>query len=329
MNGQSKATKILNIKYPIIQGPMSWITNADFVSRVSNAGGLGVLGANAGQNQKASDPIDAANKMRIEIEKVKQMTKHSFAINIVMHDNTDEISDYIERMLSVAFDEGVHYFVTVGAPNQNVFQRIKDHGGVIIHRPLTPTVDNMVEAERNGADILVATGSEAGGVFPEHRLTTADVVAKIIEQVHVPLFAAGGINTVEDIRALESYHVAGLFVGTMFIVTKESPLASSAKQLIIRSKAGDMVNVSAKIRSINTAKAIALHEIYADVNSPIDVNAEIKKINGMKTGMLDGDIDGGIVSVNTHIDSIDHEMTISEVVETFGEYCNMVMLANA
>ncbi|UQS87324.1 nitronate monooxygenase [Nicoliella spurrieriana] len=326
MKTQAKmVTDILKIKYPIIQGPMSWITNAEFVSAVSNAGGLGVLGANAGQRQKADGPADAAEKMRREIRRVHTLTNHSFGINIVMHDASDDVSEYTQLMLNTAFEEGVHYFVTVGAPNPVVFDQIKAHHGVIIHRPLTPTVANMQAAEANGADILVATGCEAGGVYPNQRVSTAEIIAKVVDHVHVPVMAAGGINSVDDIRALESYHVAGLFVGTLFIATTESPLAASAKRLIIQSKSGDLIDVSAKLRSINTAKAKRLNRAFTNADSNVDVNAEIKKMGGMKRGMLDGEIDDGIVSVNTKIDSINQERSVAELMVTLGHSWEIVM----
>ncbi|KOY79748.1 NAD(P)H-dependent flavin oxidoreductase [Apilactobacillus kunkeei] len=320
MSMQTKAMEILNIEYPIIQGPMSWITNADFVSRISNAGGLGVLGANAGQHQKADNAIDAAKKMQIEIQKAKKLTDKSFAVNIVMHDAMDDITDYVKKMLEVSFAEDIKYYVTVGVPNKIVFDEIKHHGGIIIHRPITPTIENMMQAEANGADILVATGCEAGGSLPQQQLTTAEIVKLVIPHIRVPLFAAGGINSIDDINTLSSYQIGGLFMGTLFIATKESPISESAKDLIISSKSGDLISVSSKLRSINTSKAQQLHNIYVDKGNSVDVNTEIKKLCGMKTGMLDGNIEGGIVSVNNHIDSISKRVSVDEIIAEFGEY---------
>ncbi|MHA8263825.1 NAD(P)H-dependent flavin oxidoreductase [Lactobacillaceae bacterium Melli_B3] len=326
MKNINKVTDILKIKYPIIQGPMSWITNAEFVSAISNAGGLGVLGANAGQRFKADDPNDA-DKMREQIRKTQSLTHHSFAINIVDHnDATDQTTEYNQRLMQVAFEEHVKYFVTVGTPKKVIFDQIKLHDGIIIHRPMTPTIENMVASERNGADILVATGSEAGGVLPDQDVSTADVIKNIIDHVHIPVIPTGGINTTDDVEALRSYDIAGLFVGTLFITAKESPLNNKTKELIIKSRAGDMLVVSEKIRSINTKKAIYLNRKLMDKAHPFNTSAEIHRIGGMKLGMLDGDIEEGIVSVNNKIDSIRSVMPINELVKTLGEYCNVIMV---
>lgn len=313
----TRVTNILNTKYPLIQAPMSWVTNATLVAAVSESGGLGVLGPNAGQTELTNDPIETAERMRIEIQKVKTTTNKSFGINILLakSDEENDKNPFLKSLLQVAFDEGVNYFVIVGEANQTAFNTIKEHDGIIIFRPLTPTVKEMQRAEAMGADILVATGRDEGGVLPEQEYGTFTVVPAMVDAVSIPVLAAGGINDSRGVDAAIALGAEGVYIGTRFLVTKESPMAKNSKQLVINSSYQDLVAVSYTQKSLKTPAALKLAKEYQQHLDNNEMNKKISEQGGLRPGMLAGLHSDGIISVNTGIDVIKNEPTVKELIE--------------
>lgn len=173
MENNNRICNILGIKYPIVQAAMSWITDAKMIAAVSNAGGMGVLGPNAGQKVVVHDPIETGERMRDEIQKIKALTDNPFAVNIILPNEGLEHKDlYSQSILKVAFEEDVKYFVSVGQVNKKIFKEIKDHGCILIHRELNPTPEAAKMAEEAGADIIIATGYDEGGVIPQRPIGT-------------------------------------------------------------------------------------------------------------------------------------------------------------
>ncbi len=161
-----RVTEILGTRYPLIQAPMSWVTDARLVAAVSNAGGLGVFAPGAGHDTQAKGLKEDAERIRAQIRQARSLTHFPVGINILLlGSEEDPLGAFSSAWLKVAFEEGIRHFVTVGRASETVFRAIKEHGGIVIHRLLTPTVVGMREAERFGADILVATGYDEGAIF--------------------------------------------------------------------------------------------------------------------------------------------------------------------
>lgn len=301
----TRVTQILGTQYPLIQAPMSWITNASLVAAVSNAGGLGVLGPGAGHATAPSSTKETVERMRAEIRKTRALTDKPFGLNVIFMDAPDApVDDFNAAWLRMALEEQVRFFVCVGNANKDLFALIRQHGGIVIHRPLTPTIDNMREAEALGADLLVATGIDEGGHLPLRALGTFTVVPTMVDAVSVPVLAAGGINDRRGINAAFALGAEGVFIGTRFIATSESPAAGVVKKKILSSGYDDMVPVSRMQRSIRTRTADRLAALLADKDNVLDLDAEISAFGGLRPGMLEGKMDDGIVSVNTGIDII-------------------------
>lgn len=308
--------EILKTKYPLIQAPMSWITDAKLVAAVSNAGGLGVLGPNAGQSSVSTDPIETLERMRAEINKTKSLTRNSFGINIILEgEEVDRKNPFLEGLLRVSLEENIKYYITVGEINESVFNLIKQHNGVIIHRPLTPTVEKMKLAESLGVDVLVATGFDEGGVIPSRSWGTFTVVPVMADAVKIPVLAAGGINDQRGVRASFALGAQGVYIGTRFIATKESPAAEGVKVKIAQSGYDDMVEISGTQRSIKTKKALAYASEYTNQLNNGNMDKEIRLNGGLRPGMLEGNFENGIISVNTGIDLIKSIPTVSELIE--------------
>lgn len=308
-NKSRRVTEILKTVYPIIQAPMNWVTNAELVAAVSNAGGLGVLGPNAGQRQGYS-PEETYDKFREEIKKTRSLTDNEFGINILL-----PMNPYSQALLEAGLDEGVGHFVTVGDADKEVFERIKAAGAVIIHRPLDPTSQNMKEAEQLGADILVATGYDEGGVIPQRHIGTFTVVPAMVDAVEIPVLAAGGINDKRGVQAAYALGASGVYVGTRFLMTKESPMAENVKQVIVTAKNEDMLLVAKQQRSLVTDFSIKLEEKYTGDDSSIKNADIIRRRGGIRAGMLEGDLINGIVSLNTGLEVIKDIPTVKDVIE--------------
>ncbi|MQS76779.1 nitronate monooxygenase [Companilactobacillus halodurans] len=317
-----KVTDILNTQYPLIQAPMSWLTSAKLVAAVSNAGGLGVLGPNAGQTTVTRDPDETAKRMQSEIKKVKRLTTKPFGINILTPKTDRSVAEtrFTRELLDVAFIEEIKYFVVVGTAHQELFNLIKEHDGVIIFRPLTPTIDQMRLGEKYGADVAVATGSDEGGVIPEQDFGTFTVVPTMVDSVDIPVLAAGGINDHRGVKAAFALGAQGVYIGSRFLMTDEAPMSDQAKELVKKSSYDNIYRVSPTQRSIKTsiAEKYAKEEYLNPHNN--DLDKQINSHGGVRPGMLLGDFNTGIVSINNGVDILNTVVSVKKLVHSLMDY---------
>ena len=309
LNQSEKVIKILGTKYPLIQAPMNWLTNAELVAAVSNSGGLGILGPNAGQRE-AYSPEVTYQKFREEIQKTKSITDKNFGINVLL-----PINPFSEALLNAAIDEGVKYFATVGDADSIIFKKIKENNGVIIHRPLNPNSENMREAESLGVDLLVATGYDEGGVIPSQQIGTFSIVPAMVDSVSIPVLAAGGINDKRGVKAAFALGASGVYIGTRFLLTKESPMSNKVKEQILKSKNQDMLLVAKQQRSLNIKIAVMLESKYEDLVTSNENMEIIRENGGIRSGMLEGDLENGIISLNTSIEIIKNIPSVKDLIE--------------
>lgn len=308
----NRVTEILNVKYPIIQAPMNWLTNARLVAAVSNAGGLGIIGMNAGQTTIATNPKEVAERSRTEIRKTRKLTNKPLGINIVA---SHDINSFTEETLKVAFEENIKIFALVDEPDERTYSLIKKHGGIIIARPLTSTAESLQKAVEFGADIVVTTSFDAGGILGTHREGSMTVIPHAVQAVNVPVIAAGGINDRNSAKVAMDLGAEGLYIGTRFLVSEEAPTAELVKKLIVDSTNEDLVFVSNNQRAIKTefAKQVAFQ--YQQDHDGNKANAIISKQGGLRGAMLDGKINQGIISVNTGIEQIKSISSVKTIVD--------------
>lgn len=309
----SRLTGILETRHPLVQAPMSWVTDARLVAAVSEAGGLGVLGPHAGHSTVPASPQEAVERMRAEIRRTRRMTGQPFGLNVILRSD-EPLDDFNAAWITMAAEEGVTHFVSVGNACERAFALMKQGGGKLIHRPLTPTVANMRQAEAWGADALVATGHDEGGHIPSRALGTFTVVPTMVDAVGIPVMATGGINDRRGVKAAFALGAAGVYIGTRFIATQESPAAQNVKDKIVSSGYDDMAFVSPIQRSIRTRTADRLAALLQDRHNALDLDEEISKLGGLRPGMLAGHLDEGIISVNTGIDIIRSIPTVRDLV---------------
>ena len=307
--------RILGIKYPLIQAPMNWINNAELVAAVSNAGALGVLGPNAGPKEIDGRKIRTEERIGIELARVRQLTTAPVGINIFSaHD--DATRAYAMKTIAASKANNVNIYCLVGTFDETIYSAIKDAGGIIVHRELTPTPESARIAEDNGADIIVATGIDEGGMIPSGCMGTFTIVPTIVDAVKsTPVMAAGGINDLRGVRAAFALGARGVYVGTRFITSTECPAAQNVKDMIVAGSGVEVIAVTPNERSLPTPAAIEYNRRLLSGESAETIHKEIMEKGGLGPAMLHGDVKNGIVSVNTGISTIRSIKPVAEIVE--------------
>jgi len=317
MNKKNRVTEVLGIKYPIIQGAMSWVTNAEFVAAVSNAGGLGMLGPHAGQKTNPKSLEEITERLRKEIRKVKQLTNKPFAVPVMLSNDLTTV-DVIADLL---IEEGVEVVLINGIEDyefEPLAKKLKSNNIKIIYRALNPSIENAKYAEKIGVDILVATGFDEGGTVPDKIIGTFSIIPMISDAVNIPVMAAGGIADLRAVRASFTLGAEGVFAGTVFIATEENPAAENVKQLIVDHTASDLLifrTNPAYYRSIPTPYSRELLEMDERGHSRDEIANKMYGEQGLKVGMLDGDIHKGYITVGNGISYIKNIRPVKEVVE--------------
>lgn len=217
----TRVSKLLNIKHPILQGGMAWVADSKLAIAVSEAGGLGII------------PSGNAPKefVRDEIRRFKAESKKPFGVNIML------MSPYAKDIVGLICEEGVPV-VTTGAGNPGKYiEKLKKHGTIVI--PVVPTVSLARRLEREGADALIIEGTEAGGHIGE--LTTMALVPQVVDAVKIPIIAAGGIGDGRGFLAALALGAEGVQLGTRFVCSTECSVHEKYKNMVLKSKDRDAI----------------------------------------------------------------------------------------
>ena len=317
----NRVARILGIEKPVVQGPLSWLTDARLVAAVGNAGGLGVLGPNAGLTAATavSTPEATAEKMREEIRKTKQLTEKPFGVNLIP---TAENDIWTPAILPVIKEEGVKVVVYTGYGDGSLkpalFDELKAAGITIIYRDINPTPENSRRAEQAGADIIVATGFDEGGTLPGTALGTFTIVPLIVDAVQrVPVMAAGGSTDARGARAVHALGAEGVFAGSVFISTIESRVPDSVKAKIVAANGLDL-RLFRTLPDYYRALPGKLSDTLVAMDRAGASKAELAQamggLRGMRLGMLEGNTDEGYISVGAGIGNIHAITSVAEVV---------------
>ncbi|SCP94858.1 NAD(P)H-dependent flavin oxidoreductase [Anaerobium acetethylicum] len=316
---QNRVTEILNIKYPVIQASMSWITSAELAAAVSNAGGMGILGPNAGQTTLTIDSVETAERMRHEIRKTKELTDKPFAVQYFIPFPGDT-QGFSSRVLQVIREEGIKNLLVLGMSLGNEAEEVrnlKNEGFTIIYRDLNPTVESAMNIEAAGADIIIATGYDEGGGLPVHAIGTMTIVPLIADAIDIPVLAAGGIVDNRGVKASMILGAEGVYIGTRFVASKECPASDISKQDILNAKTTDLVEFKAMPAWRSTPHKLSLELYNMDQNgaSSEEINKRMGSIGGIRAGMLEGNLDNGINSVSNAIELIKDINSCKEIIE--------------
>jgi enoyl-[acyl-carrier protein] reductase II len=213
----TRICEILGIEYPILQGGMAWVATAELAAAVSNAGGLGIIGA-------GNAPADVVER---EIIKASELTTKPFGVNVML------LSPFVDQVMEVIIKHRVKV-VTTGAGNPGKYiGGLKEAGAKII--PVVPSVALAKRMQSVGADALIAEGTEAGGHIGE--LTTMCLVPQVVDAVEIPVIAAGGIADGRGLAAALALGAEGVQMGTRFVCSVECTAHANYKEALL--KAGD------------------------------------------------------------------------------------------
>lgn len=218
---KTRVTEILGTEYPIIQGGMAWVAEHHLASAVSEAGGLGLIGA-------ANAPAEV---VRQEIRKVRERTEKPFGVNIML------LSPYAEEVAQVVLEEKVPV-VTTGAGNPEKYMEAWKAAGIKVI-PVVASVALARRMERYGADALVAEGCEAGGHIGEQ--TTMTLLPQVADAVEIPVIGAGGVGDGRGMAAMFLLGAEGVQIGTRFVVSDEAQVHENYKNRIVEAKDIDSV----------------------------------------------------------------------------------------
>lgn len=214
-----KINQLLGIKYPFIQGGMANIATGKFAALVSNAGGLGIIGAGAMDTKTLKE----------EIKICQSLTNKPFGVNIML------MSPYAEEMAKLVSEEKISV-VTTGAGNPGKFIPLWKEKGIKVF-PVVASVALAKRLAREGADAIIAEGTESGGHVGE--LTTMTLVPQVLEAIQIPVIAAGGIANGKQLLAAFALGAKGVQLGTCLLVSKECPIHDNYKQALLKAKDSD------------------------------------------------------------------------------------------
>ena len=218
---RTRVTELLGIEYPIIQGGMAWTATAELSAAVSNAGGLGVIGA----GHMPTDILAGA------IRKAKTLTDKPFGVNLML------LTPHIDDLVQMVLEEGIAV-VTTGAGNPGPYMAaLKDRGIKVL--PIAPSAALAKRLERSGADAIIGEGMEAGGHIGE--LTTMVLTPVLVDAVGVPVIAAGGIADGRGMAAAFALGAEGVQVGTRFMCASECTIHEDVKKKVVGAKDRDTV----------------------------------------------------------------------------------------
>lgn len=304
---ETKLTKLLNIEHPIVQGGMAWVAEHNLAAAVSNAGGLGIIGA-------ANAPAEV---VRDEIRKAKQLTDKPIGVNVML------LSPHVEEVAQVLIDEKIPV-VTTGAGNPSKYvERWKNAGMKVI--PVVASVALAKMMERCGADAVIAEGTESGGHIGA--ATTMTLVPQVVDAVTIPVIAAGGIGDGRGVAASFMLGAQGVQIGTRFVVAKECICHDNYKQRVLKAKDIDSAVTGRshghpirQLRNQMTKEYIRREQEGASFDE-----LELLAVGSLRNAVIDGDTKNGTVMAGQIAGMISKEQTCKEIIDEMMQETNALM----
>ncbi|PEH09652.1 enoyl-[acyl-carrier-protein] reductase FabK [Lactobacillus sp. UMNPBX2] len=292
----NRITEMLGIKYPIIQGAMQDVAKAGLVAAVSNAGGLGVLAS--GQ--------DTPEQVREEIRKVKELTDKPFAVNLMF------LNKKVPEIVDVVIEEGVR-IVTTGAGTPKLYMpKLKE--AVIKVMPVIPNVKIAKKMEELGVDAVIAEGMESGGHIGT--MTSQTLWPQVVDAVKIPVIAAGGIADNRGVKAALAMGAEGVQCGTIFSISKESPVGDNWKKVIIESKDTSIGVIGTKMgvasRIVVNKKAKELYELEDKMTDKLKFNQLLDE--AYRKAVYQDDVENGIIFAGSVAGMIHESKSAAEII---------------
>jgi enoyl-[acyl-carrier protein] reductase II len=301
----NKITQLFNIKYPIIQGGMIWNSGYKLASAVSNAGGLGLIGAGSMYPEV----------LREHIQKCKKATSNPFGVNVPM------LYPNIEEIMQIIVEEGVKIVFTSAGNPKTWTAFLKEKGITVVH--VVSSSKFALKAQEAGVDAVVAEGFEAGGHNGREETTTLTLIPMVKENITIPLIAAGGIATGKGMLAAMVLGADGVQMGSRFAASIESSAHIDFKKTILDTQEGETLVTLKELAPVRLIKNKFFNDIqaaYANCASVEDLKTLLGRARAKK-GMFEGDLVEGELEIGQIAglihDILPVEMIISNVISEF------------
>lgn len=295
----NKITSLFNIKYPLIQAGMIWVSGYKLASAVSNAGGLGIIGAGSMYPEV----------LREHIQKCKKATSKPFGVNVPM------LYPNIEEIMKIIVEEGVKIVFTSAGNPKTWTSYLKENGIIVVH--VVSSSVFALKAQHAGVDAIVAEGFEAGGHNGRDETTTFTLIPMVKEQITIPIIAAGGIASGRGMLAAMTLGADGVQVGSRFAASVESSAHQNFKKKILEVKEGDTQLTLKELAPVRLIK----NKFYQDVQHLYEkcpTKEELTTLLGRaraKKGMFEGDLVEGELEIG-QIAGLIHEIkSVEEIVQ--------------
>src|SRR5215203_6170501 len=277
----NKITRLFNIKYPIIQGGMIWNSGYKLASAVSNAGGLGLIGAGSMY----------PDVLRDHIQKCKKATDKPFGVNVPM------LYPNVEEIMNIIVEEGVKIVFTSAGNPKTWTAFLKEKGITVVH--VISSSKFAKKAEEAGCDAVVAEGFEAGGHNGREETTTMVLIPAVVNTVRIPVIAAGGIATGKQMLAAMVLGAEGVQMGSRFVASEEASSHINFKQAVINAAEGDTILTLKQLTPVRLIKNNFYKQVQEAENKGASVE-ELKSILGRaraKKGMFEGQVEEGELEI--------------------------------
>lgn len=296
----NKVLDLFNVKYPIVQGGMIWCSGWELASAVSNAGGLGIIGSGSMYPEVLKE----------HIVKCKNATDKPFAVNLPML--YPDIEKHVETIIELEVP-----IVFTSAGNPKIWTKhLQEHGIVVVH--VVSSVKFALKAEAAGVDALVVEGFEAGGHNGRDETTTLCLIPMVVQQVKIPVLAAGGVGSGRSMLACMVLGADGVQMGSRFVASEESSAHIDFKNAVVKSQEGDTMLTLKEITPVRLIK----NEFYARIEAKYKEGASIKELKSLlgrgraKKGMFEGDLKEGELEIGQVSGTLNEIKPAGEIVET-------------
>jgi enoyl-[acyl-carrier protein] reductase II len=299
-------TQLLGIRYPIIQAGMVWASGWRLASAVSNAGGLGLLGAGSMYPEV----------LREHIQKCKKASNKPFGVNVPL------LYPDIDKLMEIIVEEKVSIVFTAAGNPKLWTEHLKSNGCTVVH--VVSSVKFALKAQDCGVDAIVAEGFEAGGHNGREETTTMTLIPLVKKAIQIPLIAAGGICTGESMLAAMALGAEGIQVGSRFVATPEASSHSNFKEEILKAEQGATILTLKELTPVRMMK----NPFYKKIQNLYQNGASVEELSfalgrgRAKKGMFEGDLSEGELEIGQVAAQINSIKPAAEVVQEFIEIYN-------
>jgi enoyl-[acyl-carrier protein] reductase II len=299
-------TQLLGIRYPIIQAGMVWASGWRLASAVSNAGGLGLLGAGSMYPEV----------LREHIQKCKKATNKPFGVNVPL------LYPDIDKLMEIIVEEKVSIVFTAAGNPKLWTEHLKSHGCTVVH--VVSSVKFALKAQDCGVDAIVAEGFEAGGHNGREETTTMTLIPLVKKAIQIPLIAAGGICSGESMLAAIALGAEGVQVGSRFVATPEASSHSNFKEEILKAEQGATILTLKELTPVRMMK----NPFYKKIQNLYQNGASLEELSfalgrgRAKKGMFEGDLSEGELEIGQVAAQINSIKPAAEVIQEFIEIYN-------